>query len=126
MPGYDRLDRLNEELRHVIDAVIREELHDPRIGGLYSITSVDVTRDLSLAKVRVSLMGEIKQRDALIAALEHAGAFIRREVRRRMSLRVVPELRFIADDGIAYSVEIGRKIDDILGTEETDGERAPE
>ena len=123
MPSYDRLDRLNEEMRHIIDAIIREELHDPRITGLYSVTAVEVTRDLSQAKVRISRMGDDADRDLLLEALAHASAYIRREVRRRMSLRIVPELHFIPDGGIAYSVEIGQRIDEVMRNENSTGER---
>ena len=53
--SFQRIDRIGEQARRDIDAIIREELHDPRITGTYSVTRVDVTRDLSYAKVYVSV-----------------------------------------------------------------------
>ena len=54
--GYDRLDRINEEVRKALDQIIRGELNDPRIGGTFSIPSAEVTRDLKYCKVRVSIL----------------------------------------------------------------------
>ena len=54
--GYDRLDRINEEVRKALDQIIRGELNDPRIGGTFSIPSAEVTRYLKYCKVRVSIL----------------------------------------------------------------------
>ena len=56
MPAFDRIDRISEEVRHNIDHIIREDLHDPRIGGTYSIVRAEVTRDLRYCEVRVSIL----------------------------------------------------------------------
>ena len=70
--GYDRLDRINEEVRKALDQIIRGELNDPRIGGTFSIPSAEVTRDLKYCKVRVSILEEERRADFMKAAQERA------------------------------------------------------
>lgn len=65
--GYDRLDRINEEVRKALDQIIRGELNDPRIGGTFSIPSAEVTRDLKYCKVRVSILEEERRADFMKA-----------------------------------------------------------
>ncbi|MDY6073396.1 MAG: 30S ribosome-binding factor RbfA [Eubacteriales bacterium] len=103
--NFQRIDRISEEARRIIDQIIREDLKDPRISGTYSITRVDVTRDLSYAKVYVSVYEEDKRKD-LIKALKGASGYIRRELGKRMVIRYSPELIFIEDNNIEYGVHI--------------------
>ncbi|MEG2253228.1 MAG: ribosome-binding factor A [Clostridia bacterium] len=56
--SYQRIDRISEQVRREVDRIIREELSDPRIQGTYSITRAEVTRDLSYAKIYVSILEE--------------------------------------------------------------------
>ena len=105
MPSF-RNDRIQEEIKRGIDRVIREELSDPRLKkGTYSITHVDVTRDLSYAKVYVSVLEDDLRKD-IIKALKSAAGFIRRDLMRGMNLRYTPELQFIEDNNIAYGIKI--------------------
>lgn len=108
--NYDRTDRIGEEMRREIDQIIRQELRDPRVRGTYSITRVDVTRDLRFAKVRVSVL-EPEQREPLLAALRGAAGFIRREVGKAIKLRYTPELLFAPDENIEYGIHIASVID---------------
>ena len=120
MPAFDRIDRISEEVRHNIDRIIREELHDPRIGGTYSIVRAEVTRDLRYCEVRVSILEEDKRKD-MMTALTRAAGFIRRELGHSMDLRYTPELIFKLDTNIEYAAHINqilkqseRKSDDHL------------
>ena len=69
--SYMRIDRISEEVRREVDAIIREELGDPRIGGTFSITRAEVTGDLRYAKIYVSVL-EDDRRDDLMEALKSA------------------------------------------------------
>jgi len=73
---YQRTDRISEEVRREVDRIIREELHDPRITGTFSVTRAEVTRDLRHAKIYVSLL-EDDLRDNFMKALKSAAGFIR-------------------------------------------------
>ena len=75
--SYQRIERISEEVRREVDAIIREELHDPRISGTFSVTRAEVAGDLRYAKIYVSVLEDDK-REPLMQALKTAGGFIRR------------------------------------------------
>jgi len=106
-----RTERLNDQLREEISDLVRRELKDPRIGGLVTITEVDVAPDLSYAKVFVSVMGTDEEKTSTLRALAAAAHFLQRELRRRLTIRRMPELDFIADDSIAHGARILHLLD---------------
>lgn len=106
-----RIDRISEEVRHALDAIIRE-MNDPRIGGTYTVTRADVTRDLRYAKVYVSILEDEKAED-MMKALKKAAGFIRRELGYRANLRYTPELLFVRDQNIAYGAHIAQVLKDV-------------
>lgn len=111
MPNF-RLDRISEEMKKGIDRIIREDVDDPRLQGTFSITRVDVARDLRYAKVYVSVLeGELKE--GLLKALKSASGFIRHELSSRITVRYVPELLFMADENIAYGIHIAQVLKDV-------------
>ena len=113
MNSYQRIDRISEEVRREVDAIIREELGDPRIGGTFSITRAEVTGDLRYAKIYVSVLEDDK-RDELMDALKCAKGFIRRSLGKRMIIRYSPELIFISDKNIEYGVHIAKVLADTV------------
>ena len=124
-----RIDRISEEVRHAIDAIIRE-MNDPRICGTYAVTRADVTRDLRWAKVFVSVLEDDKA-DEMLKALKKAAGYIRHELGLRVDLRYTPELLFERDRNIAYGAHIAQVLKDVMPQEETsqgdepgDGENA--
>ncbi len=107
MPAFERIDRISEEVRREIDRIIREDLNDPRIGGTWSVTRCEVTRDLKYCKVRVSILEE-DRRPEMMKALKSASGFIRRALGHNVDLRAVPELSFELDTNIEYADRINR------------------
>ena len=107
MPSFERIERISQEAQRAIDAIIRENLKDPRISGTWSIVRCEVTRDLRYCKVRVSVLEEEK-RVPLMEALNHAAGFIRRELGRKIDLRYTPEVLFELDTNIEYAAYIDR------------------
>lgn len=103
--SYQRIDRISEEVRREVDRIIREDVSDPRVGGTFSVTRAEVTRDLRFAKIYVSVLEEDKQAP-MMAALKSAAGFIRRELSRNILIRHAPELTFVQDNNIAYGVHI--------------------
>ena len=101
-----RMERLAEELKKTVSAVIFD-MKDPRIPTVTSITAMEVTQDLKYAKAHVSVYGETEEATKkAVAALNHAAGFIQHEVGNRMTIRRVPQIKFVGDDSIAYSVHI--------------------
>ncbi len=105
--SYQRIDRISEEVRREVDAIIREELNDPRIDGTFSVTRADVTGDLRYAKIHISVL-ENEKREDLMQALKNAKGYIRRALGKRMIIRYSPELLFISDQNIEYGVHIAK------------------
>ena len=97
--SYQRIDRISEEVRREVDAIIREELHDPRVSGTYSVTRAEVTGDLRYAKIFISVL-EDDRRDDLMDALKNAKGYIRRSLGNRMIIRYTPELISVSDKNI--------------------------
>ena len=123
--SYQRIDRISEDVRREVDAIIREELSDPRIDGTFSITRADVAGDLRYAKIYVSVL-EYDKREPLMQALKSAAGYIRRSLGRRMIIRYSPELSFISDRNIAYGVHIASLLADAAGTGEEHEQRDEE
>ena len=105
--SYQRIDRISEEVRREVDAIIREEVNDPRVSGTFSVTRAEVTRDLRYAKIYISVLEEDK-REPMMKALKSAAGFIRRELGHRMDLRYTPELIFKLDTNIEYAAHINQ------------------
>ena len=119
--SYQRIDRISEEVRREVDAIIREQLHDPRIRGTYSVTRAEVTRDLRYAKIYVSVLEEA-DRAPLLAALKRAAGFVRHELGKRMIIRYAPEMLFTLDQNIEYGVHIAAVLKQVQSEGQTHDE----
>jgi len=106
-----RNSRLSVEMKRVISEIIRNDVKDPRISDLMSITDVHVTEDLKYAKVYVSTYGDIEQ---TLIALESAKGFIKKEIGKRTKIRLIPELIFIKDDSIEKGIYMSSLIDKVI------------
>ena len=114
MAGY-RIDRISEDIKREIVAVMRE-LKDPRVQGkLLTVVKVEVSSDASFAKVFVSGIDDAK---TAVKGLDSAMGYIRREVGHRLGLRKTPELKFVADDSIEHGMNIARMLDDLKEDED--------
>lgn len=112
MPSH-KLGRTTEDIHRELSAIFRE-LKDPRVQqGLISIVRVEVTNDLSYATVYVSAMQGLEQANTAVSGLKSAAGFIRRELGRRLKLRHVPKLHFLATDSIEYGANISRILKDL-------------
>ncbi len=101
--------RVAELLRRELATLIRHELKDPRAHGV-TITAVDVSPDLSSAKVYVTTLGAPEAARESVAALNHAAQFLRHRLLGRLVLRGVPQLQFRYDE----SLERGRELTDLI------------
>lgn len=108
MPSYDRIDRISEEVKRELDTILRTSVKDPRIPTLFTLTNVQVTRDLSFCKVGISTMLDEQQNKEMLKALKSAAGFIRHELGQRVMLRHLPALLFYLDNNIAYGVHIAQ------------------
>ena len=98
--------RLAQDMKREMIAIIGH-LKDPRLeGGLLTVTRLDVTPDLDVAKVYVSVMGRPDGPAPAIAALNRATGHVRTEISRSMHIRKAPRFVFVEDDGAAYAAHI--------------------
>lgn len=100
-----RAERVGEQMKKELSAIIRTEVKDPRIG-FATITHVEVAGDLQHAKVFVSVFGAEEEKYQTLDALVRATGFIRGEISRRLRLRVAPEMVFKLDESGEYSQRI--------------------
>ncbi|MGZ9584592.1 30S ribosome-binding factor RbfA [Paenibacillus marinisediminis] len=115
-----RAGRVGEQIKKELSQLIQMELKDPRIGFL-TVTGVEVTNDLSMAKIYLSVLGDDEARENSLKALEKAKGFLRSELGKRIMLRHTPELVFKLDSSIEYGSRIERILNDIRdGNEQHD------
>ena len=119
MAGY-RINRITSDIKLCLSELLRE-VKDPRVSKLLSIVKVDVSSDLSYATVYISAIEGYEQTVASVKALKGAAGCLRRELGAGLSLRKVPELRFVADDSIEQSANISRIIESL--NEERENEK---
>lgn len=105
-----RPERVAEAIKREMADIIAHRLRDPRLGGMISVTDVEVTGDLSVARVYVSVLGSDDERDRVFEALTHTTGFVRHELAPRLSLREMPEIRFALDT----SIQQGARVEDLL------------
>jgi ribosome-binding factor A len=108
MPEASRAARVGALIKQEISTLlVRGGIKDPRVK-MATIADVQLTKDLKIAKVYVQVIGSGKEREQAVIGMTSAAGWIRKELKNRLSLRSVPELRFFAD-------ETGEKADKVLG-----------
>lgn len=114
MPSKNQGRMAQDMKRELIDII--GHMKDPRInGGILTVTRLDVTPDLDVAKVHISVMGREGGEAEVIKALNRASGHVRTEISRRMHIRKAPRFVFVADDSAAYAAHINallKQLDD--------------
>src|SRR3989338_1617476 len=108
----DRIDRINQALKEEISNILQFKLKDPRFEFV-SITRVAASRNLQYAKVYFSVLGDELKARAVQEGLDSASGFIRRLVGKSVRLRYTPEIVFVWDKSIQYSIGIEEKIEEL-------------
>lgn len=105
MSGIKRAERIGGEVSSVLAAVLRDGLKDPRVGPI-TITSVRVSDDLSVARINFVPLGGQGDPTEVVEGLESAKGYLRRQVAKRLRLRIVPDLRFHLDTQLDKAMEM--------------------
>jgi ribosome-binding factor A len=119
---FSRKQRLGNQVLRTLNELVRFETKDPRLK-LVSLTSVDLSRDLSVARVYFSLLDPNGDPAEVKEGLERASGFLRGRLGREIKIRHVPELRFSHDDSAAEAQRISRLIDGALDSDQNDEQR---
>jgi ribosome-binding factor A len=112
---FQRNDRLNKQIARMLAEILLRETSDPRLQKI-NITRVEVTADLSHAKVYYTL---IQEDPTVTQAIIKALGFFRSQIAQRLSLRTVPQLKFLYDDRLVKA----RRIEDLIKNDKRDEER---
>jgi len=115
---YKRHERVQHLIQEEVSNIIEYKISDPRIG-LVTVVSVDLSPDLSSAKIHLSLYGSQEERQKSKKGLISAKSFIRSELAKRLAMRYVPEIALKFDETIEYSFHISEILEE-LKEEETE------
>ncbi len=110
---FPRARRVEEQLKRLLAELIRRDVKDPRVG-LITITSAEVSRDLTHAKIFFTPFAGVGDADAALEALRHTAGYLRHQVRNQMRLRVAPELDFQIDDSVERGAKLSALIHDAV------------
>lgn len=114
-----RAQRVAETIHKEISSLLIKGLKDPRIGFI-TITSVDVTPDLSIAKVYYTLMAEQGDRKETQAGLSSSASYVRQQIGKVLRLRHIPEIRFHYDESVDYGNHIEKLLSEVKSDLEQD------
>lgn len=115
---FKRTDRIAEMLQRKLAQLIQQEVKDPRLTNLITISAVTVTRDLGHAKVYFTVLTDDPNVTAVI--LNTAASYLRSALAKTVKLRTVPQLHFIYDESIEYGKRLSRLIDEVNKEDESD------
>lgn len=119
-----RIERVADEILHVVAELLRREIKDPRIG-MVTLTKVELSADLRHARVYFSVIGGVEARDRSLAGLRSAAGFLRSRLGRRLGLRVAPEIVFAFDSSMEEADRVSRLLKEAGATDGED-ERDPD
>lgn len=113
--NFKRTDRIAELMQRKLAQIIQQEIKDPRLTNLITISAVKVTRDLGHAKVYFTVFKDDPAETTAI--LNTAASYLRSTLAKTVTLRTVPQLHFIYDESIEYGKRLSRLIDEVNDTE---------
>jgi len=114
-----RIERLQNQIRNEIaELIMKGVVKDPRVSHFASIAHLELSRDLSWAKVFISTFEDKESLDRTVAGLNSASGFIQTVLAKKLKLRHIPRCTFIADTSIAEGLKINQLIKDTISEQE--------
>jgi len=101
-----RPERVAEMIKRETADILENHVRDPRVLGIVSVTDVEVTPDLSFARIYVSVLPQGSAVENVLLALQSAAPYVRRQLAPRLKLREMPEIRFLHDDSMARGTRV--------------------
>ena len=118
---FPRTRRVGEQMQRELAALIRTEIKDPRLG-MVTVSAVQVSRDLSHAKVFISVLGDAEAKQLSLQILNKAAGFLRHALGQQMIVRNVPQLHFVYDESIERGSRLSALIDAAVKSDRHDGD----
>lgn len=116
--SFERTDRIAEFMARELALLIQHKIKDPRIQKMVSVSGVTVSKDLSYAKVYISMLGDEEQVLNAIKLLNHAAGFLRTQLAQKMTTRTTPALEFVFDKSYIEGSRISELIQKITDDSE--------
>ena len=110
---FKRADRVAQLIQRKLATTIAQEIKDPRLPKLVTVSAVKLSPDLSYAKVYVTTLGGSSEMKPTLSILNKAAGFLRSVLARTIKMRSVPELRFVYDESLEYGARLSRLINDV-------------
>ena len=107
-----RTNRLEEAIREEVAKLIASGLKDPRIGFV-TVTGVQLAADLRNVRIKVGVLGDQASRDKTLLGLKQAAGYVRRELGKRLRMRLTPEVAFEYDHGLDATDRVARLLDEV-------------
>ncbi|MGD2169338.1 MAG: 30S ribosome-binding factor RbfA [Chlamydiota bacterium] len=114
-----RIKRLNSLLKEVISEVILKEVRNPDVSSLVTVTDVDISADLHYATVSISVIGDEKDKEKTLKALQSAAGFIGVQASKQVVMRYFPQLTFEIDNSVDDHMKIDKILKNIKQEEES-------
>ncbi|HJT19626.1 MAG TPA: 30S ribosome-binding factor RbfA [Nitrospira sp.] len=123
--GYSRADRVADQIRMEVADILMRKIKDPRVR-LVTVTDVELTNDLRLARVFVTTLESEEETKDVFAGLSKASGFVRSELGRRLTLRYLPEVVFVKDISGPRGDRVLQLLDGLHGRTEGEYDSLPE
>lgn len=121
---FSRTDRVSQQIQKEVAVIIQRDIKDPRVG-MATVSSVEVSRDLSFAKVFVTLYNSDEQKcQQAVNILNEACGFIRSLLGKRIRARVMPQLKFVLDNSLMDGMRISNFVDEVVAKDKQKAEAA--
>jgi ribosome-binding factor A len=111
-----RAQRVADQIQRELAPLLRDEVKDPRVGRI-TVTTVEVSADLSHAKVYFTHLAGREHAEEAVQALQHTAGFLRSALSHRLQLYSVPQLHFAYDDSIESGMRLSQLIDDAVAAD---------
>ncbi len=119
---FSRTQRVAGQIRRELAQLIQQELRDPRIG-LVTISAVQVSKDMTYAKIFITVMNPEQDVDVTLKVLNHASGFLRHALGKHIALRVMPELRFVYDHSLEEGMRVAALLNRVAAERKEDTEQ---
>jgi len=116
-----RKDRLEELIKRIVSEIILRELKDPRIGFI-TVTGVELNRDLSEAKIGVSILGSSTEVRKSMEGIRSSSGYVQKLLGKELKIRSVPRVYFFLDKSVEEGVELVNRIEKLAGVEKSSAE----
>ncbi|WP_199609184.1 30S ribosome-binding factor RbfA [Flocculibacter collagenilyticus] len=111
---FSRVDRVSQQIQKEVAQILQREIKDPRLG-MTTVSSVDVSRDLSYAKVYVTLYEQDPEKVKIsVDILNKAAGFVRSLIGKRIKSRIVPDIRFVFDTSLVEGMRISNLVETVV------------